>query len=682
MRLLLLAWIAACQAFLFAHSQEPLRLDIGDPWSDANVLCSINYVRDHGFLATSFTDVLDVGPLTQESYRYTHYPPLAEIVYGTLGGYLGVSSIGTYRIVALLFSAAAMLFLFLYARRMWSEKIALISVALWQGSLMWLLYADSIHQAPIFTCATFACLWGLVHAIATRQRRWYALAFVGALASFLTSYDGFIFLPAAVLVTVWRKAGNPFARGNRHFVLVCAAGCVTALVLKSAFTIGALGWHGFVADLRLQFIERSGSGFDRDFVSAVPTMTRRLTQIFSPLVWVVIVCHGWKLARARALATVRDGFGWMLLCALAFWYVFPELAASQLLPSQVLLPFYAIGAAALIVELLERTVVERALGIAWLVALLAWGAAFMWTMPRAVMRDDDVAAARKYLAGDHNDFVLDNLMTTGHVQWAFDKHDMAVYDDPNENPDDARRYMLAVFGQTHTTSATAIVYRTWESRFIDKSLWPLALPIRQWASTGMPYIYRGKARGLIESRDHHVRVGLEAVGAVKTLSLHDFDIYRIDRDTVLAKLARTPTTFLDLGGPSSSNNRMRGWNERDSSRISGFQECTHPGVCPTVLTNRGLMVPQAKAQYRAEVLVNATTACELALRVSVRSGAFVRIAMNGVERIAIVQGGLAEAVLPAQPGGNVLAFSRGMPFSSAPAIAALEVHCPTVRTSP
>jgi len=33
------------------HAREPLRLNVGDPWSDANVLTSINYVKSDGFLA-------------------------------------------------------------------------------------------------------------------------------------------------------------------------------------------------------------------------------------------------------------------------------------------------------------------------------------------------------------------------------------------------------------------------------------------------------------------------------------------------------------------------------------------------------------------------------------------------------------------------------------------------------
>ena len=131
--------------------------------------------------------MLDVGPLTKDSYHYTHYPPLAEITYGAIGKYLGVSLIGIYRLFALVFSGLAMWFLYLYARRMWSDSVAVIATALWQGSLMWLLYADSIHQAPIFQLATFGGLVGLERAITTHERRFYVAAALGAFGCFLTS---------------------------------------------------------------------------------------------------------------------------------------------------------------------------------------------------------------------------------------------------------------------------------------------------------------------------------------------------------------------------------------------------------------------------------------------------------------------------------------------------------------
>src|SRR3954470_8009529 len=92
------AWIA----WLLAVAFQPLRLNWGDPWSDANVLTTLEYSAKYGFWKTSFTDVLDIGPLTAESYRYTHSPPLAEIFYGCVRKVVaGKAEIGVYRLFAI-----------------------------------------------------------------------------------------------------------------------------------------------------------------------------------------------------------------------------------------------------------------------------------------------------------------------------------------------------------------------------------------------------------------------------------------------------------------------------------------------------------------------------------------------------------------------------------------------------
>ena len=669
LRGLLLAWIAVCQIYLFAHSQEPLRLNIGDPWSDANVLCSINYVKEYGFLETSFTDILDVGPLTKDSYRYTHYPPLAEITYGAIGKYLGVSSIGIYRLFALLFSAGAMGLLFLYTRRMYGETVAFVATALWQGSLLWLLYADSIHQAPIFQLTTFLSLWGLERAIAIRQKRFYVAAAAGAFGCFLTSYDGWIFLPAAVLFTVYAKAGNPFARGNRHYVAICAAGCVAALAAKAAFVTGAVGWHEFVADLHFQFLERSGSTFERAFTSPMPTMIRRFTQVFTPLVWIPIAYHAIRAVRAPSVSfAVRETAAWLLACGLVFIYVFSELTASQLLPSQVMLPFYAIGSAMIIAKLLAGARRARVLAHAWLAIAAVWGAWFMVRLPRSVMATDQIAAIDDYLAKhDHNDFVLNNLFASGPIQWAFDRHDYPAYGGSDVGPDaaySAQLFMYALFEQTGTTAATVVMFKGPTSRYLDKSLWPLALPAHLWSVTGSPYIWRAKSERLINEYDRRVLRGLEAVGAERVLAQDDIDLYRVDRKTVMARLAAAVpmTKVIDVTGASAAQLRLFGW----SGVIEGWHRCPRRDgkPCPTVLTKRGLEFPSAKYVPQADIMVRVPASCDLHLRVRLGAPAPFGITV-GEFHAQIAPTDNAAITIPrasVQAGVNILTFDATLGF--------------------
>jgi hypothetical protein len=651
LRQFLLGCIGLTFAYLLIHSREPLRLSIGDPWSDANVLSSIKYVKQYGFLETSFTDILDIGPLTADSYRYIHYPPLAEIFYGVIGK-LGASDIATFRLFGIGFSALAMWLLFSYARRMYDDTVALIATTLFTTSLFWMTYADSMHQAPIMQATGWLALWGLVRAIETRQRRHYAAAALGSFACFFTSYDYWLFLPAAVLFTVWVKAGNPFRRGNFHFVLLCAAGCLIGIAAKCACVIGAVGWNEFIADIRLQFFERATSTHDRKFDGPVPTLVRRITLVFTPLAWLTFAYHGWKTLRAPSvIAALRDTAIWMLIVALMFFYVFAQLAGSQVLASQVLLPFYAIGSALLIAKLLDT---RRWIAIGWLVAAPLWGFYFMMTTPRSVMDRDDVAKVNAYMdAHDHNDFMFSNVLSDGHIQASFERHYQSALD--GHNPLDANLQALSMFELMGADHVHAAIFTTPESRFIDKSLWPLAMPRRMWSVTGWPQLYREKAYGLIREYDHLVMKSLDWVGADKIMELDNFNLYRIDRDTVMKFLAqRVPlVSRIDFGSADVHKHMLIGWggpmlypDERDNiprvgvSTILGYSRCVNPDYdgpdrehnrCKTVLTKVGVVVHGAPFVAQAQLMVRVERACDLKLTMSFAKPAFIKLWMNDFE---------------------------------------------------
>ena len=679
LRVFLLGCIAVTFAYLLLHSREPLRLNIGDPWSDANVLSSINYVKEYGFLATSFTDILDVGPLTADSYRYIHYPPLSEIIYGAVGRYLGASDIATFRLFGLGFSALAMWLLFGYVRRMWNDTIALIATALFMTSMFWMQYADSMHQAPVMQASGFLALWGLVRAIETRLRRHYAAAVIGSFACYLTSYDYWVFLPAAVLFTVWIKLGNPFARGRFHFVALCAAGCILGIVAKCLAVIGAVGWTEFLADLHLQFLERATSTHDRKFTSGgIPTIVRRITLVFTPLAWITAGYHAWKALRAPTVtAALKDTAIWMLLAALAFLYLFAQLAASQMLASQVLLPFYAIGSALVIERWLGGSQLLRKVAIGWLVVAPLWSFYFMFTHPRSWLDRDDVAKVNAYMAQhDRNDFMMSNVLSDGHVQASFQRHYWAALD--AKDPSDAPRQILRVLDLTGTDYVHAAIFTTPDSRFIDKSLWPLAMPRRLWSVTGWPHLVRRKSNAIIREYDRAVVKNLEAVEATKVQKLGNFDLYRIDRATVMEVASRQVPVVgtIDFGSLSADRHKLLGWGaawlteneEIGVSSIEGYWVCSlasaarsaaEPGrnACKTVLTKLGLEMRSEVQVPRAQLMIRVERACDQRLTFTFSAPTLIAISTNGFAATQPVPAKQASFVVPRQfvkAGVNVL----------------------------
>ncbi len=679
LRGLLLGSIAIALVYLLVHAREPLRLNVGDPWSDANVLSSINYVKSDGFLATSFTDILDVGPLTADSYRYIHYPPLAEIFYGAVGKYLGVSDIGTFRLFGLMFSSLAMWLLFSYVRRLYSDRIALITTTLFSTSLIWMMYADSMHQAPVMQCTGFLALWGLVRAIETKQKRHYAAAIVGSMLCFFTSYDYFVFLPAAAVATVWIKAGNPFHKGNRHYVVLCALGCLAGITLKCLCVIGAVGWNEFLADLHLQFLERATSTHDRKFTSALPTMFRRITLVFTPFAWIGASYHVLKAIRAPSItAAFRDTAIWMLLAALVFLYLFRQLAASQMLASQVLLPFYAIGSAIVIDKLLSGRELYRRFAWAWLIAAPLWSFFFMFTHPRSVLDRDDVAKTNAYLAAnDHNDFLMSNLLSDGHIQASFDHHSWAALD--ADDTSDSALQMMRVFELTDTDYVHAVIFNDPDSRFIDKSLWPLAMPRGLWAVTGWPQLYRSKTNAVIAEYDRRVQKNLVAVHAQKVLELKNYAVYRIDRATVLALIAeRVPAAqHIDFGNLGAQRHVMLGWGFPDLYKgdgvpvntIKGFYRCSLPrtdargDTCKTVLTKFGIEVKGEQVSQTGQLMIRIEQVCDYRLTFTFPVTAPTRLSIKGFTAVA-PPGQTATFMVPARyltKGTNLVELENLLP---------------------
>ena len=682
---LLLGSLAIAFVYLLVHAREPLRL--------------IKYVKAYGFLETSFTDILDVGPLTADSYRYIHYPPLAEIFYGAVGKYLGVGDIGTFRLFGLTFSALAMVLLFAYARRMYTDRIALIGTALFSTSLLWMMYADSMHQAPVMQCTGFLALWGLVRATQTRQRRHLAAAFLGSFACFFTSYDYMLFLPVAVLFTVYVKLGNPLARGNRNLVALCAAGCALGIAVKCLCVIGAVGWEEFVADVRLQLFERATSTYDRHFTSAVPTMVRRLTLVFSPLGWIAAAYHVVRAVRAPSVTYVlRETAVWMLLPALGFLYVFSQLAASQMLASQVLLPFYALGSALVIDRLLEGSALRRGLAVAWIVAATLWSFYFMFTHPRSWIDRDDAAKTNAYLAEhDHNDFVMSNVMSDGHIQAVFERHYWAALDAADTTV--AALQMVRVFELAGTDYVHEIIFNDVESRFIDKSLWPLAVRGGQWSITGWPFLFRKKGNKMIADYDRFVQENLEAVRAEKVLQLRNFAVYRVDRATVMQILAeKIPVvTHIDFGHLQSHRHVLMGWSypyvlpktDTTVTTIAGFGRCPVPGTdpranaCKTVLTKYGIKMKHEALIPTGQLYIRLERSCDLQIKVELAVPAELAISMNGFsERVPRTRA--ASVTVPARAvkaGMNIVELTSLFPPADFP-FGSLPLHVTAMDITP
>lgn len=699
LRLYLVGCIAITFGYLVLHVREPLRLNVGDPWSDANVLASVDYVKQYGFTA----EHVDHDPLISDPYHPTHYPPLAEIAYGVLGK-LGVGDIATFRMFALACSALAMWLLFHYARRIWGDPVAVLATALFSTSLLWMMYADSLGRPPIMHAGCFLALWGLVRGIETQQRRHYLAVIVGSFACMFAAYDDWVFLPAGLLFTIYVKRGNPLGRGRRGFVLLCAIGGLAAVLLKSRFATNPGDWQAAI---------------DRTLAAPLPTLVRRYTLVFTPMFWIPFGYTAWRAVRARSLAAlVDDGLTWLLAVAVIFLAVSAPDTASPMLQAQPWLPFYAIGSAILIVRLFERGRRWQALAVGWAVVAPVWAFYLMLAHPRALLERADVAQVNAYLAAnDRNDFVMSNLMSDGPIQAAFARHSW-----PAPEADDwmdahiMQLRALDLFEAAGTDYVHAVIFTTPASRFLDRSLGQLVIH-RQLASvTGWPYLIRPRANTIIRDYDERVRKNLDAVGAKRVLHLSNFDLYRIERAAVLAlasqgipvvreldfgNLASNKHKLLGWGNPWLSTDEQLGWDQawlvageqlgwskprpavndpRGVTSINRYAACPDPVIqpragepatnaCETELTPAGLRLIDQRLVDGAQLMIRVERACDLQLRFELATVSLLAISVNGFKSSSCDPAKQVTFIVPrrsVRPGVNLITLDKHRIGTTAP----------------
>ncbi len=102
------------------------------------MLSSINYVKSDGFLATSFTDILDVGQLTADSVPIHS---LSAVRRDHLRRDREVPGRQRHRNVPVVRPHVLLtrdVLLFSYVRRLYTEWIALIATAMFSTSLLWM----------------------------------------------------------------------------------------------------------------------------------------------------------------------------------------------------------------------------------------------------------------------------------------------------------------------------------------------------------------------------------------------------------------------------------------------------------------------------------------------------------------------------------------------------------------
>jgi hypothetical protein len=367
---------------------DPPRLNWGDSGSDYNVMSVGRNFQKYGFLEMRLTpSLLDRDLVTKDDSvtLYTHYPQLPDLANGVLRTAFGMSDVVQFRLVALAFSFGSLFFIYTLVGIYWSRLTAQLALGLWVTNPLWIQHADYLHNGPYGAFFGFGSVYFLVRSLRADHGRLF-LAASGALLflAYCSSYDYWIFTPLLLAMVTVAHFGGMIRRDVLRTLATLAGCALLAIACKVATNIWARGGIGpFLADLHVQAIEHStGDVIRTGFADGIwPTLAGRVERHFSLLLfplavlWAVVPLIRTRLADTLpALGRSPANPALLLLAALPFLCAFPELWVAQYYPFLMVVPFYAVGFAALIVLLIEserRT--AKAVGLAVLLAV-SWNA--------------------------------------------------------------------------------------------------------------------------------------------------------------------------------------------------------------------------------------------------------------------------------------------------------------------
>jgi hypothetical protein len=246
-----------------------LWMNRGDIFSDVNVLQSGEFFKNYGFLRLRFTPIIlspipplsDIDSLT----RYTHYPPIPDIVNGILQ-HLGMLNIYEFKYVAVAWSILGIIFMFLFLRTLNGNKVAYLSIVLMLTSPFFWYYYDNLHHIPIYFCFSSITLYLFILLLRARNVSTFLLLlaahFTSVLFLFLTSFDPIPLVVIFELGYLLLCHGGLVFFTKRKLLRVLIGTFLTPFLIKFILIAPYIGgMSGALSDFFHSFVERSSYHF-------------------------------------------------------------------------------------------------------------------------------------------------------------------------------------------------------------------------------------------------------------------------------------------------------------------------------------------------------------------------------------------------------------------------------------
>jgi hypothetical protein len=631
-------WLWAA-VYLFATRTQPLRLNWGDPWSDSHVQQHGRYFAEYGFIHNAFIAVTDVGPLRPDSLKYTHYPPLPDIINGLEQRIFGPSDISTYRFFADLFALGGVYFFYRWAYPLFGRITAGVAIVLMTTSMIWLQYADTIHHVPIYWFFGSLTLFFALRAVQAPSRARLLLPFVTTLLCDMASYDWFFFVPVLVAATVWLSGGRLRDRKYWPLLLAVAAGTIGAVVLKLTLVAWAVGPGTMLRDFLFQLEERATAKHSTEYRGAFwLILYHRAIRFFSPLVFVVLAS---QLA-ALVLRVLKRPAAWLppphallvLAAGVPFIALFSQLLVEQYHPTLQFVPYYAVGGGALVAWLWESGVrYRRALAILAVVLPVGWEMRELARFDKAYLERDDQKAVARYLdANDHQVVVFTNSVIDAPFRYYFQRHGLSLAGTRSEGISIVLDAFFADNGAEEPVHF--LQFTNVEKTAFDKGIYALFANEKAWSWIAEPYRYRGEWEERVRERDRAIVAVFDKMGTVvvDTGRMRVIRVTRADLDRwVLGCLGEADAPSVDFGETASACHKLRGFRYAEKNADAGWSWTTETQRKHYRFTMQGLFQDgYGPIERESLAVLRAHTGSHIVLRaLSSTAGQELEVLLNG-----------------------------------------------------
>ncbi len=578
LRFYLLACTALAFGYLAIHAGEPLRLNVGDAWTDASMMA---------------------GHLT------------------------------AFRVLALVCSGLAAWLMFDYVRRMWSDQVAIIATALTATSLVWLMFADSLDRRPFMHAACFLALWGVVRVLETGLRRHYIAVLVGTFVCLVVASNDWLFLPLGVLFTVYVKGGNRFVRANWRVLTACAVGALLAMLLRSSFATSPSSWQ-VALDAR---VSRTFGTLLRRYTVLLSPM---LWITMGWAVWRAVRARSLKAAIGDGTSWMLVAA--LLFAVLPAPRAESATLRTQLLlpfyaiGSALLITWLFEGGR------LRRTLAA----VWCVAAPLCGFVLMLSHPREVLDRDDLARANEYLAQNDRNSFVMSNLLANGPIVAGFGRHGWPALDDPDPSGARARMLELFettgtayVHAVIFTTPGSRFVERSITqvigNRTASVDGWPyLVRPkvnyyIEAYDARVRRSLYAVGAKRVLQLGNFDV-YRIDRATTLETAAQSLPVVARLD----FARLPAAQHQLLGWGDPVIPG-------ESHNASVAGHGRCRNPIVssttpvpngCAVVEGRRGLDILDVGGASGAELMVRVDQVCDQRLTFTLAAPARVDIAFN------------------------------------------------------